>query len=85
MFAMRLFGMVIVVFMIAVVITQVLVPALMGTKLFPMFRKSRIALEGQLAEVREQLNEKVLKDELSRLKAKLNPVDTNVADAKKEV
>lgn len=94
MLAMRLFGMLFIVFAIAFIVTQVLIPILMGTKLFPVFRKSTLAIQGQLAEVREQLNEQALKDELAKLKAQLHTDALNVsasvepvvkADAAKEV
>ena len=40
--------------------TQVILPLIQGTVLWPMFRKSRLALESDLRELKEQLDEEEL-------------------------
>lgn len=54
-----------------VIITQIILPLVNGSKLFPIFRSSRNKIENEIREVQEQLSEQELKAHLDELRAKL--------------
>jgi len=58
---------------VALVLTQVILPLVFGRKLFPAFRRSRNKIEDEIREMQELLDEKQLKEHLEELRAKLNP------------
>ena len=82
MFALRLFGYVFIAFVVALLVTQMFIPMLMGTRLFPMFRKTRLHIQDEIAEVKEQLTDQQLQEELDRLKAELHKGDHTDVNAK---
>lgn len=64
--------------LIVVLITQVVIPIIQGRTIFPMLRKTTISLEGEIAELKQQLSEKDLEKIRNTLKDKLlksSPVD----------
>lgn len=56
---------------VVLILTQILLPLITGSKLFPIFRSSRNSLENEIREIQEQLSEKELKEHLEELRAKL--------------
>ena len=54
-------------------VTQVLIPAFANRKLFPMFREAG-NIEKELAEVKQEQYEEILRDELEAEKEKLQKV-----------
>lgn len=57
--------------LLAFALTQVILPMLKGTPLFPMFRKSRNELESKASELRGELEDQELAKEVSKLEKKL--------------
>lgn len=53
--------------------TQVILPLVTGSRLFPMFRKARNHIENEIRETREKIHDMEMQNELTSLKAKLNP------------
>ena len=62
-------------FLLTFIISQVLKPLLMGTLLFPFFRKEG-RLQNELRHVNQKIEERVLEDEIQRRKNTLKPEDT---------
>ena len=54
-------------------VTQVIIPAFANRKLFPMFREAA-NIEKELAEVKQEQYEEILRDELEAEKEKLQKV-----------
>lgn len=52
----------------AVVVTQIIIPAVNGRPLFPLLRKENRALEGELAEVQEEMDRRSLKQRIKNLR-----------------
>ena len=50
-------------------ISQILIPLLIGSKLFPMFRKEA-KLKSQISDTRQQIIEKDLKKQITKMKKK---------------
>ena len=69
----RLVELILVVLALVVLITQVLIPAFANRKLFPMFREAG-NIEKELAEVKQEQYEEILRDELEAEKEKLQKV-----------
>ena len=72
MMLLRLLEVIGIILIAAFIFTQVVLPAIGGGKLFPLFRKSRMQLEREISEKEEQLTEKHLKERLKELDAQLN-------------
>jgi hypothetical protein len=84
MMLLRLIEFIAIVFALAFILTQAVVPLATGRKLFPAFRKSRNKIEDEIREVQEQLDEKELQTTLHELHEKLEghpevPVTTPVS------
>lgn len=62
---------------VIILVTQVLIPVVMGTKLFPYFRKATNKLVDELREVNTQLEEKQLKDEIKEKRKLLKKESDN--------
>jgi hypothetical protein len=79
----RLLEIILGILVVAVILTQVLLPLIMGAKLFPIFRSSRNTIENEIREVQEQLSEKELKEHLEELRAKLKtPIGPSTPEQK---
>ena len=74
MFWLRLFTTGAVIIFAVFAIAQVLIPAIQGRRLFPMFRKTEADLSDQIQDLHQKLHEQELQDEVERLKSKLHPV-----------
>ena len=72
----RIVELILVVLALVVLITQVLIPAYANRKMFPMFRESG-EVEKELAEVKQEQYEEILKEELEAEKKKLHKVKGN--------
>ena len=69
----RIVELILVVLALVVLVTQVLIPAYANRKMFPMFRESG-EVEKELAEVKQEQYEEILKEELEVEKKKLQQV-----------
>lgn len=69
----RIVELILVVLALVVLITQVLIPAYANRKMFPMFRGAG-EVEKELAEVKQEQYEEILKEELEAEKKKLHKV-----------
>lgn len=78
MFWLRLFQFAGMLLLFAFVITQILIPAVMSRKLFPLFRKAEGELSTKYAELNQQLHEVDLKDKVNELEKKLHPITPSV-------
>ena len=74
MFWLRLFTAGVVIIFAALAIVQVIIPAIQGRRLFPMFRKTEAELNEQIQDLHQKIHEQELQDEVDRLKAQLHPV-----------
>ena len=86
MILLRLLEFIAIAFIIAFILTQVILPLVLERKLFPAFRASRNKIEDGIREVQEQLDEKCLQAKLNELRAKLEgrpeaPEVTPVSDS----
>ena len=68
---------------VVVVATQVLIPAYMGRRLFPMFRKPA-DIEQEIADVKEELYEVALEHDLETAKQHLEEVKQPKQNLKEE-
>ena len=62
---------------LAFVVTQIFIPLVTRTTLFPMFRRERTALLKQIQEAKAQLDDEELKVTLSNLQAQLKAKQEN--------
>lgn len=52
----------------ALVVTQIIIPAINGRPLFPLLRKQNLELEGELAKVQEERDQRSLKQRIKNLR-----------------
>lgn len=85
MFLLRLLIVAAVFFSIVFVGTQILIPLLTQTPLFPMFRSKRAQLLNELVETKAQLDDQSLAASVAELKRKLTPASPDTVQVIKTV
>jgi len=73
-----------VILLIAFFVTQIIMPAILSRKLFPLFRKTEKELSAQYTELTQQLHEVDLKDKVEELNKRLNPTTPSETPAQPE-
>jgi len=84
MFWLRLLQFAGVIWVIAFFVTQIIMPAILNRKLFPLFRKTEKELSAQYTELNQQLHELDLKDKVEELNKRLNPTTPSESTAQTE-
>ena len=78
-----IFKAVVVIFIMWLLITQILIPGLKDTKIFPLFRREK-QLTKDLEEVNQQIKEKVIEKKIAVTKVEEKVIEKEINDINKQ-